>query len=202
MGTTFSSDGNDVLTNQSIKPKQPTKPPTKEENRPPAIPPTVFKQRGAGEGEYNAINEELERMFEEFWAAYPDRCPRKVDRAKCRQKHAAILADSANPSKLHATMLNSLKRWDASEMWHKEDGRFIRAPYAWLEKRSWEDAPAPDKALATKKAAANRTYDWTLCAERCANCGGNRCDVGIKMPPNYGEWASPPEECRYFRAAS
>ena len=99
-------------------------------------------------------------------------------------------------------MLNSLKRWDASELWNKEDGRFIRAPYAWLAKRSWEDAPAPDKALAAKKAAVNRTYDWSLCAERCANCGGNRCGVGVKVPPNYGAWASPPEECSHFRAAS
>ena len=141
-------------------------------------------------------------MFEEFWAAYPERCPRKVDRAKCRQRYAALLADSADPSKLHATMLNSLKRWDASELWNKEDGRFIRAPYAWLDKRSWEDAPAPDKALAAKKAAENRTYDWSLCSERCANCGGNRCGVGVKVPPNCSEWAFPPEECKHFRAAS
>ena len=159
-------------TNQSINQKQSTNPPTQE------------------------------RMFEEFWAAYPDRCPRKVDRAKCRQKHAAILADSADPSRLHETMLDSLKRWDASEMWNKEDGRFIRAPYAWLDRRSWEDAPAPDKALVAKKATAKRTYDWTLCAERYSNCGGDRCRVGVKVPPNYSEWASPPEECRYFRAAS
>ena len=141
-------------------------------------------------------------MFEEIWAAYPERCPRKVDRANCRQTYAALLADSVDPSKLHATMLNALKMWDASELWNKEDGRFIRAPYAWLEKRSWEDAPAPDKALAAKKAAANRTYDWTLCAERCANCGGNRCGVGVKVPPNCSEWAFPPEECKHFRAAS
>ena len=53
-----------------------------------------------------------------------------------------------------------------------------------------------------KKAVAKRTYDWSLCAERCANCGGNSCGVGIKVPPNYGEWASPPEECQHFRAAS
>ena len=196
------SDVAESDTNKSIKQKQSTKPPTKEENRPPAIQPTVFKQGGVEGGNDYAVDEKWEQMFEEFWAAYPERCPRKVDRAKCRQRYAALLADSADPSKLHATMLNSLKRWDASELWNKEDGRFIRAPYAWLDKRSWEDAPAPDKALATKMAAANRTYDWSLCAERCANCGGNRCGAGVKVPPNYGKWASPPEECSHFRAAS
>lgn len=202
MGTTFSSDGNDVPTNKRNNLKQITKAPTKEENRPPAIQPTVFKQSGMVEGECNVADGEWERMFEEFWAAYPERCPRKVDKAKCRQKYAAILAESSDPSKRHAKMLDSLKKWDASELWNKEGGRFIRAPYAWLDKCSWEDSPLPDKALAAKKAAASRTYDWSLCAERCANCGGDRCGVGVKVPPDYGEWASPPEECEHFRAAS
>ncbi len=73
-------------TNQSIKQKQSTKPPTKEENRPPAIQPTVFKQNGAGEGIDFTVDEERGRIFEEFWAAYPERCPRKADRARCRQQ--------------------------------------------------------------------------------------------------------------------
>ena len=202
----FTADEKEVHTNKRIKQKQLTKAPTKEENRPPAIQPTVFKQGDAGAREDNVVDEERERMFEEFWAAYPDRCPRKVDRAKCLQKYAEILAASADPIKLHERMLNALTAWDESEMWNKEGGKYIRAPYTWLDKRSWEDAPAPDKAIAAKKAAAkaeaNRTYDWSLCAERCANCGGNRCRAGIKVPPNYGEWASPPETCAYFRSAS
>ena len=89
------SDVAESDTNQSIKQKQSTKPPTKEENRPPAIQPTVFKQCG-GEAEKDyAVDEEWERMFEDFWAAYPERCPRKVDRAKCRQRYANISAPPA-----------------------------------------------------------------------------------------------------------
>ena len=53
-------------TNQSIKQKQSTKPPTKQENRPPAIQPTVFKKSGAGEGIDPAVDDRWERMFEEF----------------------------------------------------------------------------------------------------------------------------------------
>ena len=201
MGTTFSSDGNDVPTNKRKNLKQSTKAPTKEENRPPAIQPTVFKQSGAEEGECNVADGEWERMFEEFWAAYPKRCPRKVNKAECRRKYASLLAESSDPSTLHATMLNSLKKWDESEMWNKEGGKYICAPCKWLEKRSWEDSPLPDKALAAKKAAASRTYDWSLCAERCANCDGNRCVAGVEVPPNHGAWAFPPEECEHFRAA-
>ena len=85
-------------TDQSIKQKQSTKPPTKEENRPLAIQPTVFKQCGVEGGNDHAVDDRWERMFEEFWAAYPERCPRKVDRAKCRPRNAAISAPPADGS--------------------------------------------------------------------------------------------------------
>ena len=189
-------------TNQSIEQKQSTKSPTKERNRPPAIQPTVFKQSGEGVGEGIAADDERERMFDEFWATYPDRCPRKVNKAKCRQLYAELAATAPDASEFHAKALAALKRWDISAMWNMEDGKYICAPYRWLESRLWEDSPAPDKALAAKKAEANRTYDWSLCAERCANCAGDRCGVGIKVPPNLGAWAYPPEECSKFRAAS
>ena len=87
---------------------------------------------GAGEG--NAIDEERERMFEEFWAAYPDRCPRKVDKARCRQLYAGLVAAAPDASSFHAKALAALKRCDMSEMWNKEDGKYICAPCKWLEK--------------------------------------------------------------------
>ena len=94
MITTFTSDDNDVYTNQSINQRQSTNPPTKKENRPPAIPPTVFKQGGVEEGDVIVGDDGRERMFGEFWAAYPDRCPRKIDYDRCSRKHAEILAAS------------------------------------------------------------------------------------------------------------
>ncbi len=202
LSTRLTAAVKEVYTNQSIKPKHSTNPPTKEENRPPAIQPTVFKQSDVGAGEDNVVDGERDWMFEEFWAAYPERCPRKVDKARCRQLYAGLAAAAPDASSFHARALSALKRWDMSEMWNKEGGKYICAPCRWLERRSWEDAPAPDKAVVTKKAAANRTYDWSLCAERCANCAGNRCGVGIKVPPNLDEWPSPPEECKHFHAAS
>ena len=141
-------------------------------------------------------------MFGEFWAAYPDRCPRKIDYDRCSRKHAEILAASADPCSLHRAMLNSLKRWDGSEIWNKEGGKFICAPYAWLDRRLWKDRPAQDTALAAKKAVASRTYKWTLCEERCANFKDGRCTMGIKVPPDQCEWPCPPQGCRHFLAAS
>ena len=64
------SDVAESDTNQSIKQKQSTKPPTKEENRPPAIPPTVFKQGGVEAGEGNAVDDGWGRIF--------SRCPHKI----------------------------------------------------------------------------------------------------------------------------
>ena len=51
--------------------------------------------------------------------------------------------------------------------------------------------------------AASRSLaglDWTLCAERCANCAAGRgCTVGIKVPPAEDKSRPhPPEECGRF----
>ena len=186
---------------QAVVRKQSTNPPTKALNRPSAIQPAVFKQSDGGIGYGFIVDDEADRMFGEFWAAYPERCPRKTDKASCRQKYLELLAAASDGSALHAKLLDSLRMWDESEMWNKEDGKFIRAPLKWLEKRSWEDSPAPDRAHAAKKAEESRTYDWSLCEERCANCGLNGCSEGVKVPPNHGAWAVPPEDCAHFRAA-
>lgn len=72
-------------TNQSNNQKQSTNPPTPKREQPSAIQPTAFRQSGVGEGESSVVDDERERMFKEFWPAHPDSCPRKVDRARCRQ---------------------------------------------------------------------------------------------------------------------
>ena len=41
--------------------------------------------------------------------------------------------------------------------------------------------------------------DWGLCAERCANYGGEGCACGVKIPPDRNEpRAFPPEECEHY----
>ena len=49
-------------TNKSKEPSKATNPPTKEENRPPAIQPTVFKQGDVEEGKDHAEDDERGRM--------------------------------------------------------------------------------------------------------------------------------------------
>ena len=56
-------------TNQSNNQKQSTNPPTPKREQPSAIQPTAFRQSGVGEGESSVVDDERERMFEEFWTA-------------------------------------------------------------------------------------------------------------------------------------
>ena len=42
------------------------------------------------------------------------------------------------------------------------------------------------------------TYQWTLCRERCDNCGPNGCTRGIKVPPDEDCHSEPPESCPLF----
>ena len=101
----------------------------------------------------------LEGAFEEFWKEYPDSCPRKVDKAKCRAKYTKCRAEAADPAAFDAECLAALRRWKASDLWTKNGGSFIRAPLVWLNSRSWEDTP---KAAVMDTAGAFRTGEYTL----------------------------------------
>ena len=56
------SDVVQYSTNKSKEPSKATNPPTKEENRPPAIQPPVFKQGDVEEGKDHAADDERGRM--------------------------------------------------------------------------------------------------------------------------------------------
>ena len=140
-------------------------------------------------------------MFEEFWAAYPGNCPHKVDKDQCRRRYAELLSEASDRALFHQTVIEGLGRWRRSEMWQKENGRFIRAPLNWLERRSWEDEPMPkaDEDGGRKPApAVPANVDGTLCVERCGRCTGSGCGKGLKVPPAQSNPPYPPEECRYF----
>lgn len=140
-------------------------------------------------------------MFEEFWAAYPGNCPHKVDKEQCRRRYEELLSEASDRARFHQTVIEGLWRWRRSEMWQKENGRFIRAPLNWLERRSWEDEPMPkaDEDGGREPApAVPANADWTLCVERCGSCTGSGCGKGLKVPPAQSNPPYPPEECRYF----
>ena len=103
---------------------------------------------------------EADRLFAEFWDAYPKSCPRKVGKSKCKAKYAALMDRSENPAALHAEILAGLKRWSSSQDWVEDDGKFIKMPLAWLNQENWKDSPSPysprSTATAVERAADER----------------------------------------------
>ena len=89
------------------------------------------------EKEDNTI-EQYDKLFDEFWTAYPSKCPRKVDKKKCREKYIKII--SKDPS-LHKSILSALESWKKCDLWTSDDGKYIKAPLVWLNNNNWEDNP-------------------------------------------------------------
>ena len=143
-------------------------------------------------------------LFEEFWKKYPEKCLYKVNRERCKEKYAEYLDEASDPIRFHQEVIEGLERWRRSEMWNTENGRYICAPFNWLDHRSWGDAPAPKvepekmEAEAETKQKIPARPDWILCRERCRNCTGNGCGKGITVPPGQSIAPFPPEECRHF----
>lgn len=103
--------------------------------------------RGDGAGE--AVE-----AFEIFWSSYPESCPRKVDKAKCRARYVKLRSKAAEGGKaFDAKLAASLEIWKKSDLWKRENGKYIRAPLVWLNNESWEDAP---KEYDENSAAAKR----------------------------------------------
>lgn len=103
-------------------------------------------------------------------------------------------------------------RWWYREMvgrgWANTDGSTIDGSNwrptlkAWY-KRATPAELAEAKEIADKapKTRTTKAEDWTLCLERCANCNGNGCKRGFKVPPDKNPMRStPPEECPSFTA--
>ncbi|MCD8143930.1 MAG: hypothetical protein LUD79_01085, partial [Oscillospiraceae bacterium] len=69
--------------------------------------------------------------FDEFWAAYPRRAGKK-DAAKAwgQIKPGRDLADR---------IIAGVERWNQSEQWTKDNGRFIPYPATFLRGERWND---------------------------------------------------------------
>ncbi|MGN0843354.1 MAG: hypothetical protein ACI4QF_08835 [Kiritimatiellia bacterium] len=85
--------------------------------------------------------------------------------------------------------------------WADKDGKPIRnlaaTISAWWarDKATYVEPTKPQPPKPTAPA------DWTLCLERCANCDGNECTRGIKVPPDKNPMRPmQPEECPLFTA--
>lgn len=83
----------------------------------------------------------FDEAFEAFWRSYPSACPRKTEKKKCGRKFVTLLRKSGDAGELLAAILKGLERWKTSELWNADDGRYIKAPLAWLNGELWEDEP-------------------------------------------------------------
>ena len=84
----------------------------------------------------------VEEMFVEFWAAYPRSCPRRIAKAKCRDKYFRLVRDAGTSEKaeeLHAAILAGIERYKESDLWMKDCGQYICAPLVFLNQRRWKD---------------------------------------------------------------
>lgn len=83
----------------------------------------------------NIINEYKKEIykekFEKFWKLYP----RKVNKFKTEEWFK-----KNNPGdKLFDVMMKRLQRYNLSEEWAKENGKYIPYPTTWLNQKRWED---------------------------------------------------------------
>jgi biotin operon repressor len=84
------------------------------------------KQTGVGAAASGSME-----LFDRFYSAYP----------KQQKKPAALKEwEKLNPdADLRKKIMSGLSTQKASELWTKEDGRFISHPNNWLRDRRWED---------------------------------------------------------------
>ena len=143
---------------------------------------------------------DAEGLFDAWWKEYPS-CSRKVNKKVCHDKFVRILKNSDDGVATFNRIMNGLKKWIASKDWNKDGGQFICAPLVWLNQERWTaDVEAdPTKRVVVKKPVVVKNIDWTLCRERCANCGENGCKCGAKLPPQMWERPTAPEECSKFK---
>jgi hypothetical protein len=71
--------------------------------------------------------------FERFWQSYP----RQVGKGGAYEVWKKINPDE----ELEEEIMQGLFKWDDSEQWAKDNGKYIPYPEKWLRKRSWQDDP-------------------------------------------------------------
>jgi len=94
---------------------------------------------------------------------------------------------------------------DPAYFWRYYNSNHRRWPREWRDRlRNWAVNGIPRGRIAPEVQAdggaerSPRPTDWTLCRERCANCRGDGCACGIKLPPACEARPRPPEECPRF----
>ena len=77
------------------------------------------------------VSPELERSFEAFWTAYPN----KKGKKKAFDKWKKLAPDNG----LTEQIMEGLSKVKRSRQWTKDDGQFIPHPVTWLNGERWND---------------------------------------------------------------
>lgn len=75
----------------------------------------------------------FEQKFEQFWDAYPKKVGKVAAREAFRQVEYPL-----------DDLLDAVARQSESELWGREDGRYIPNPATWLSQERWEDDLVPE----------------------------------------------------------
>lgn len=78
------------------------------------------------------------------------RYPRKVDQLAARREWGRIAPSAA----LQREMLEAVGRWNASEEWRREQGRFVPKLARWLREHRWRDVPGNSAPVLVPAATA------------------------------------------------
>lgn len=85
-------------------------------------------------------------FFEAFWSNYP----KKVSKLDAERAWKKLKPDAL----LFSRIIAGLQKWNASDQWAKEGGRFIPNPATWLNGHRWEDEVP---AVHTQSSAPGKT---------------------------------------------
>lgn len=77
-------------------------------------------------------------LFEDFWQMYP----RKLSKTKTER----VWKKLAPNDELQKQIIETVKSAVTSAEWERENGRYIPAPYRWLENQGWENTYTQVKA--------------------------------------------------------
>ena len=72
------------------------------------------------------------RMFDDFWDAYP----RKIGKKNARKAWDALRVDD----ELHDKIIRAVNEHKKSPQWTKDNGQFVPYPATWLRGERWEDS--------------------------------------------------------------
>lgn len=81
----------------------------------------------------NSFTKTRMAMFERFWKAYP----KKAGKEKCKNWFMAKKRKLSDT--LVDQMINTIHKYESTEQWMEDKGRYIPLPYTWLNRGSWED---------------------------------------------------------------